>query len=78
MLKRLLDWLENMWKKIKEFVRSIKRNIPTLYYCLKDPRTPTIPKVLSGFVVVYALSPIDLIPYFIPILGALDDFINRV
>ncbi len=46
-----------------------------LWFCYQDPRTPWLPKCISICVVDYALSPIDLIPDFIPILGYLDDLI---
>jgi uncharacterized membrane protein YkvA (DUF1232 family) len=47
----------------------------TLTFARKDPRVPLLPKALLIMVVVYALSPIDLIPDFIPVLGFLDDLI---
>lgn len=53
----------------------IEKDIGTLYFCLRDKRTPLIPKIMAAFVVVYGLSPIDFIPDFIPLLGYLDDFI---
>ncbi|MGN7738647.1 YkvA family protein [Pseudomonas sp. 22526] len=46
-----------------------------LWFCYQHPQTPWLPKWISVFVVAYALSPIDLIPDFIPILGYLDDVI---
>jgi len=46
-----------------------------LYFAIRDPRTPIGAKIFAGFVVAYALSPIDLIPDFIPVLGYLDDVI---
>lgn len=60
---------------LKEKARVLKREIGTLYYAYKDNRTPLIGKVLAVIVVAYALSPIDLIPDFIPVLGYLDDII---
>ncbi|MHA3737231.1 YkvA family protein [Pseudomonas sp. Eth.TT006] len=47
----------------------------TLWFCCRNPRTPSPVKVLCVLVVSYALSPIDLIPDFIPVLGLLDDVI---
>jgi uncharacterized membrane protein YkvA (DUF1232 family) len=47
----------------------------TLYFAARDPRVSTIPKLISLAVAAYALSPIDLIPDFIPIIGYLDDLI---
>ena len=46
-----------------------------LWFCYQHPQTPWLPKWISVFVVAYALSPIDLIPDFIPVLGYLDDVI---
>ncbi|MDF2611135.1 MAG: hypothetical protein K0R92_2609 [Lachnospiraceae bacterium] len=60
---------------LKERAKKIKTDIPAIYIALKDKETPIIAKVLAGMVLVYALSPIDLIPDFIPVLGYLDDLI---
>jgi uncharacterized membrane protein YkvA (DUF1232 family) len=49
--------------------------LTALWFLLKDPRTPLAAKLVAGIVVAYALSPIDLIPDFIPVLGLLDDII---
>lgn len=46
-----------------------------MFIALKDPETPPVAKLLAGITVGYALSPIDLIPDFIPLLGYLDDLI---
>lgn len=58
---------------LRAWARRIKRDSVTLWFAGKHPDTPLLPKVLSLFVVVYALSPIDLIPDFIPVLGYVDD-----
>ncbi|KAF0226845.1 MAG: hypothetical protein FD133_1096 [Erysipelotrichaceae bacterium] len=68
----------NLKRKRKMFdlkvkIKSIKLMIPTLYFAMKHKETPIFPKVLAAIVVAYALSPIDLIPDFIPVLGFLDD-----
>ena len=60
---------------LKERARQIKRDIPAVYLCLKSRDTPWPAKVLAGLTVAYALSPVDLIPDFIPVLGYLDDLI---
>jgi len=60
---------------LKETARAIKKDILTLYFALRDKRTPWYAKVIIGLIVGYALSPIDLIPDFIPIIGYLDDII---
>lgn len=60
---------------LKERARKLKTNIPALLLALKDNDTPKLAKVFAGITVVYALSPIDLVPDFIPVLGYLDDVI---
>lgn len=60
---------------LKTWARRIKRDGVTLWFAGKHPRTPWYAKALGLFVVAYALSPIDLIPDFIPVLGYLDDVI---
>ena len=60
---------------VRERARALKRDTVALYFAVRDPRTPLIAKVVAGLVVAYALSPIDLIPDFIPVLGYLDDVI---
>ena len=64
-----------MFKKMKVWAKSLKRQIFILYYAYKDARTPWYAKLFAACVVAYAFSPIDLIPDFIPILGYLDDVI---
>lgn len=58
---------------VKTWARRIKRDGVTLWFAGKHPRTPWYAKALGFFVVAYALSPIDLIPDFIPVLGYVDD-----
>lgn len=60
---------------LKERAKKIKADIPAIFLVLKDKDTPVIAKVLAGITVAYALSPIDLVPDFIPVLGYLDDVI---
>ncbi len=60
------------WKIKSE---RLKSEIYALYLASKHPRTPWYAKVLAALIIGYALSPIDLIPDFIPVLGYLDDFI---
>jgi uncharacterized membrane protein YkvA (DUF1232 family) len=64
-----------MIASLRERARRLKREIDALALACKDPRTPLIAKILAAAVVAYALSPIDLIPDFIPVLGYLDDLI---
>ncbi|MFL6696932.1 MAG: YkvA family protein [Vitreoscilla sp.] len=59
--------------KLKSWARRVKRDGVTLWFACKHPGTPWYAKALGVFVVGYALSPIDLIPDFIPVLGYLDD-----
>jgi uncharacterized membrane protein YkvA (DUF1232 family) len=59
----------------KERVRALKKETFTLYLACRHPRVPWYAKALALLVVGYALSPIDLIPDFIPVLGYLDDLI---
>ena len=58
---------------LKGWARRIKRDGVTLWFACKSPQTPWYAKALGAFVVAYALSPIDLIPDFIPVLGYVDD-----
>ena len=60
---------------LKERARKLKTDIPTIFLSLKDKDTPLIAKIFAGITVAYALSPVDLVPDFIPILGYLDDII---
>lgn len=60
---------------LKELAKNIKADIPAVFIALKDQNTPIIAKIFAGITVGYALSPIDLIPDFIPVLGYLDDII---
>jgi Protein of unknown function (DUF1232) len=58
---------------VSRWARSIQRDAHALYLASRDPRVPWHAKALSIFIAAYALSPIDLIPDFIPVLGYLDD-----
>ncbi len=60
---------------LKAWARRIKRDVVALWLAARDSRVPVAAKVVAGIVAAYALSPIDLIPDFIPILGYLDDLI---
>ncbi|MDR7871194.1 MAG: DUF1232 domain-containing protein [Tissierellaceae bacterium] len=60
---------------LSEIAKAIKIYIPALFIAMKRKDTPIIAKIFAGATVGYALSPIDLIPDFIPVLGYLDDLI---
>ena len=60
---------------LKERAKKLKTDIPALFIAMKKKETPITAKIVAGLTVVYALSPIDLIPDFIPVLGYLDDVI---
>ena len=61
--------------RLRAWAKRIKRDGVTLWFASRHPSTPWYTKALGVFVVAYALSPIDLIPDFIPVLGYLDDVI---
>lgn len=61
--------------KAKTWAKSLKRDIVALWLAARDPRVPWYAKAVAGAVAAYALSPIDLIPDFIPVLGYLDDLV---
>jgi uncharacterized membrane protein YkvA (DUF1232 family) len=61
--------------RLKAWARSLKRDAYALYYAARDPRTPWYARLLAGAVVAYALSPFDLIPDVVPVLGYLDDLL---
>jgi len=59
----------------REAVGVLKRELTVIRAVYSDPRTPRVARWLLGFALVYVLSPVDLIPDFIPVLGQLDDLI---
>lgn len=63
----------NIADRLRLWAKAVKRDSVTLWFARKHPATPWYAKALGVFVVAYALSPIDLIPDFIPVLGYLDD-----
>lgn len=60
---------------LKSRAKELKRLSLTVYFAARDPRTPLMVRALAVLVAAYALSPIDLIPDFIPVVGLLDDLI---
>lgn len=60
---------------LKERAKKLKIDIPAVFIAMKRKDTPIFAKILAGITVFYALSPIDLVPDFIPVIGYLDDLI---
>src|SRR5262245_9712069 len=61
--------------RVRDWARAIRRDVHAVYLASRDPRVPWYAKALAVCIAAYALSPIDLIPDFIPVLGYLDDAI---
>lgn len=64
-----------MFARLKGWARAIRRDVHALWLAARDPRTPWAARLLALAIAAYALSPIDLIPDVIPVLGYLDDAI---
>lgn len=60
---------------LKERAKELKKQVFALYLAYKKKETPLLAKIIAVIIVAYALSPIDLIPDFIPVLGYLDDLV---
>lgn len=60
---------------LKQRAKQLKSDIPAIFLALRDKETPLLAKIVAAITVAYALSPIDLIPDVIPVLGYLDDLI---
>ncbi len=65
----------NLCHQLQRWARTLKRDTVAIYLAARDPRVPWYAKVVAACVAAYALSPIDLIPDFIPVIGYLDDII---
>jgi uncharacterized membrane protein YkvA (DUF1232 family) len=61
--------------RLRRWARTVKRDVHALYFAAGDPRVPWYAKVAAVAVAAYALSPIDLIPDFVPVIGYLDDLV---
>ncbi len=61
--------------RLKHWARLLKRDVLALWLAARDPRVPWYAKAMAAAVAAYALSPLDLIPDFIPVLGYIDDLI---
>lgn len=70
-----IDRLSERWDRLCGWALLMKRDVVALWLLARDPRTPILAKVVSAATAAYALSPIDLIPDFVPVLGYLDDVI---
>ncbi len=60
---------------LKQRAKQLKQDIPAIYLVMKFSETPILAKILAFLTIAYDLSPIDLIPDFIPVLGYLDDLV---
>lgn len=67
--------MKSAFRKLTEFIKTIRKELAVYRLILKDERTPVFPKLLIGAAVVYLLLPFDFIPDFIPFFGQLDDII---
>ena len=63
------------FRRLKAYARRLAAESYALYIASQDPRTPWYARWLAAFMVAYALSPVDLIPDFIPVIGYLDDLL---
>jgi uncharacterized membrane protein YkvA (DUF1232 family) len=64
-----------VFEHMRQWARTVRRDVLALYLAARDSRVPWYAKAVAACVAVYALSPIDLIPDFVPILGYLDDLV---
>lgn len=62
-------------QRLRQWARKLKNEVIAIYFVMKHPETPLYAKIFTAIIVGYALSPIDLIPDFIPILGYVDEAI---
>jgi len=68
-------FLASLKAKLAQWAKAFKQQTLVVYFSARDPRTPLLVRLLALLVAAYALSPIDLIPDFIPVIGYLDDLI---
>ncbi|MGI6607680.1 MAG: YkvA family protein [Erysipelotrichaceae bacterium] len=74
-IKEKIETYGDDWMDLKTKAEKMKTEIPAIFLALKDKDTPIIAKIFAGITVAYALSPIDIIPDFVPVLGYFDDII---
>src|SRR5262245_33820874 len=67
--------MNRMTSRLRQWARRIEMDVVALWIAARDPRVPWYAKAVGAVIAAYALSPIDLIPDFIPVLGYLDDLI---
>jgi uncharacterized membrane protein YkvA (DUF1232 family) len=73
--KLITTTMSQLWERLRNKARALKLEVYALLLACRDPRVPWYAKAFAALVAAYALSPIDLIPDFIPILGQLDDLV---
>ncbi|ANG62942.1 hypothetical protein A8C75_10890 [Marinobacterium aestuarii] len=66
---------QTLFQRLRHWARALKQEVHALWLAARDPRTPWLATLLALITAGYALSPIDLIPDFIPVIGYLDDLI---
>ena len=71
----MVDGPPNLLQRLKQKIRGLRHEILAMYLAVRHPATPWYAKVLAAGIVIYAVSPFDLIPDPIPVLGYLDDLI---
>ena len=67
--------MKNRFKNLKAKAAELKKYISAVYYAGRHPKLPVSTRILIVFTIAYALSPVDLIPDFIPVIGYLDDLL---
>ena len=72
---RRTETVSTVKEQLRQWTRQITRNVHALYLAGRDPRVAWYAKIVAVAVAAYALSPLDLIPDFIPVLGYLDDLV---
>lgn len=65
----------SLLRRLQDWARIIRRDVIALWFAARDPRVPWPAKIVATIVAAYALSPIDLIPDFLPVIGYLDDML---
>lgn len=64
-----------MWQRLERWAKALRKDVMTLWFAGRHPETPLAAKLFALGLAAYALSPIDLIPDFIPVLGYLDEIL---